>query len=129
MAIEQFLARVDNTRFFVEFDGQYVSTTDTPSHAAHLSYAQADSACQRLRKRGFPQAVVTDIAGNVMTYGAIKLAIDAAQKVEASLPKTIEELDRIPISEYKRRFKTEEVFRERANELEAQPRVAPKAAR
>jgi hypothetical protein len=129
MAIEQYLARVDNTRFFVEFDGQYVTTTDTPSHAAHLSYAQADSACQRLRKRGFPQAIVTNIVGNAMTYAAIKVVIDEAQKLEASLPATPAELDRIPISEYKHRYKTEDAFRERANQLESLPREPKKVSR
>jgi hypothetical protein len=74
-AREEFLARIDNARFFVDFDGRFVVSTDTPSNAAHLSYAEADGWCQRLRRRGFPGAVVTDALGTVMTYTQIKAAL------------------------------------------------------
>lgn len=75
---KEFLARIDNTRFLVHFDGQCVTSTDTPSNAAHLSYTAADQWCQRLRKRGFPIAVVTDLFGSPMTYEAIKAARQSA---------------------------------------------------
>jgi hypothetical protein len=122
---KEFLARIDNTRFLVDFDGQYVTSTDTPSNAAHLSYAEADGWCQRLRKRGFPQAVITDIFGNVMTYEAIKAARQAAGVEQAAdpLPTTHKELDQLSAAEYRRRM-SDPAFVVRVSELEAQPRVA-----
>jgi outer membrane receptor for Fe3+-dicitrate len=122
---KEFLARVDNTRFLVDFDGQYVTSTDTPSNAAHLSYAAANQWCQRLRKRGFPMAVVTDFLGNVATYEMLKAGRQAAQadKAEDSLPTTHKELDQLSAAEYRRRM-SDPAFVARVNELEAQPRVA-----
>ena len=123
MATKEFLARVDNTRFLVDFDGRYVTSTDTPSNAAHLSYAEADGWCQRLRRRGFPQAVVTDIAGAVMTYNQIKAVLLATTAEVGSLPTSREEVDRMSSAEYRRRTK-DPAFVARVNELEAQPRQA-----
>jgi hypothetical protein len=124
MATKGFLARVDNTRFLVYFDGRYVTSTDTPSNAKHLTYAEADAWCQRLRRRGFPQSVITDIAGNVMTYEALKAARQAARADGVSLPTTHKQLDAIPHADALRRYRTEPAFAKRYDELEAQPRQA-----
>jgi hypothetical protein len=121
---KEFLTRVDNTRFLVDFDGRYVTSTDTPSNAAHLDYSAADQWCQRLRKRGFPQAVVTDVFGNVMTYSQIKAALQAATEQAEPLPTSRKELDAIPSKEQLRRYRTEPAFKQRYDELEAQPRQA-----
>jgi hypothetical protein len=126
---KEFLARVDNSRFLVDFDGCYVTSTDTPSNAKHLAYAEADTWCQRLRKRGFPRAVITDIAGNVMTYEALKAARQAARAGEVSLPTTRKELDAIPHAEALRRYRAEPAFAKRYDELEATPREAAKVRR
>jgi hypothetical protein len=126
---KDFLARIDNTRFFVDFDGAYVESTDTPSNSAHLTYSQADGWCQRLRKRGFPHAVVTDVFGTVMTYDALKAARQAAREVVEDLPKTHKELDSIPYKTQLERYRTEPAFKQRFDELEAQPRVAAKERR
>jgi hypothetical protein len=126
---KEFLARVDNTRFLVDFDGQYVTSTDTPSNAAHLSYAAADQWCQRLRKRGFRQAVVTDILGNVMTYSQIKDALQATTTQVEPLPGSHKELDAISVKEQLRRYRTEPAFKQRYDEIESQPREATKARR
>jgi hypothetical protein len=129
-AKEGFLSRVDNSRFLVDFDGRYVTSTDTPSNAKHLSYAEADGWCQRLRRRGFPQAVVTDIAGNVMTYSQIKAVLQAAaaEKAEESLPTTHKELDQMSSADYCRRMK-DPAFVARVNELEVTPREAARVRR
>jgi hypothetical protein len=118
-AKEEFLARVDNTRFLVDFDGMYVTSTDTPSNAAHLSYAEADGWCQRLRKRGFPLAIVTDVLGNAMTYDQIKTMLQAAavEKSDA-LPTSRKELYQIPAEEQRRRYASEPSFKQRVDELE-----------
>jgi hypothetical protein len=130
MAAKEFLARVDNTRFLVDFDGRYVTSTDTPSNAKHLSYADADGWCQRLRRRGFPLAIVTDVLGTAMTYDQIKTILHAAasSKIEDSLPTTHKELDQMPSAEYRRRMK-DPAFVARVNELEATPREAVKVRR
>jgi hypothetical protein len=93
MANEQFLVQVDSGRFLVEFDGASARVTDTPSMSAQLSYSAANSACQRLRKRGFRQSCVCDVEGNVMTFEAIREVANAlhAAQAEASLPKTFAE--------------------------------------
>ena len=118
-AKEEFLARVDNTRFLVDFDGRYVTSTDTPSNAKHLSYADADGWCQRLRKRGFPLAIVTDVLGSPMTYEAIKAVLQAAAVEKAdALPTSRKELYQIPAAEQRRRYASEPSFKRRVDELE-----------
>jgi hypothetical protein len=120
MANEQFIVQVDNGRFLVEFDGNQATVVDTPSKAAHMTYTQADAACQRLRRRGFRQTCVSDITGNPMTFQAIREAADAlhAAQTEASLPATLKELDKIPAEVYRKRRRTEPAFDLRAAELE-----------
>jgi hypothetical protein len=68
-----FLVRVDNSYFLRGADGSQISVTDTPSHAQHFAlYREADRWCQRLRRRGYPMAVVTDVEARVMTHEAIR---------------------------------------------------------
>jgi hypothetical protein len=118
MANEQFLVQVDHGRFLVEFDGASARVTDTPSMAAQLPYSAANSACQRLRKRGFRQAVVCDITGNPMTYAAIREAANAfhAAQAEASLPKTFAEYRLLSNDECAAR-RQDPAFRKREKEL------------
>jgi hypothetical protein len=124
-----FLVRVNNTYFLQSSDGREILVTDTPSHALHLSYRDADGWCQRLRRRRYPQAIITDIAGNVMTYEAIKLALASqAEQVQDPLPTSREELDRIPAAQYRKRLQ-DPAFRARAAELEDQPRAGAKTRR
>ncbi len=114
----EFLSRVDNSRFLVDFDGRYVTSTDTPSNAKHLSYAEADVWCQRLRKRGFPLAIVTDVLGSPMTYEAIKAVLQAAVEKADALPTSRKELYQIPAAEQRRRYASEPSFKQRVDELE-----------
>lgn len=118
MANEQFLVQVDHGRFLVEFDGSSARVNDTPSQAGHWSYAQADAACQRLRKRGFRQSCVCDVEGNVMTFEAIREVANAlhAAQAEASLPKTFAEYRLLSNDECIAR-RQDPAFRKREKEL------------
>jgi hypothetical protein len=80
---EKFLVRVSDDRFLKGADGSCIDVTDTPSFSLHLSYLRADQWCQRLRRRGFPQAVVTDHTGTVMTYERVKAELRTTQADKA----------------------------------------------
>jgi hypothetical protein len=123
MANEQFITQVDNGRFLVAFDGNQATVTDTPSQAAHMTYSLADSATQRLRKRGFRQAVVCDVTGNPMTIKAIREVANAhhVAQAEASLPKTFAEYRLLSNDECKAR-RLDPAFRQREKDLLASPR-------
>jgi hypothetical protein len=121
MSMENYLVRVNNERFLMEFDGANITVTDTPSNALSCDYRLADTWVRRLRKRGFPQAVVTDLTGAVMTYDRLKseLRETEAGKNKYGLPETLEELSRIPVQEQKLRYKSDPKFAERVDALEA----------
>lgn len=119
-ADEKFLVKVDDGRFLQAWDGQSITVSDTPSYALHLTYAAADLWAQRLRKRRFPKAVVTNLFGTVMKYGNVRAYLRESSAAENKLPTTLKELNAIPSSEYKRRSQSDPAFRQRANELEAQ---------
>jgi hypothetical protein len=124
-----FLIRVNNHYFLQALDGSELSVTDTPSHAQHFgSYLEADSVCQRLRRRGHKQAIITDVEARVVTHEVLK-ALRAADSSVAPLPTTRAELDAITVAEYRCRYKSEPAFRQRADDLEQQPRVAAKTRR
>jgi hypothetical protein len=127
---EKFLVRIDGSRFLQAWDGQSVTVSDTPSFALHLTYAVADQWVQRLRKHRFPEAVVTDLYGTVMRIDMVRAHLrEVAAAAANNLPKTLDELDRIPSGEYRRRYETEDAFRERADKLNAQPREPKKVSR
>lgn len=59
-----FLVKVDSGKFLVERDYRTLTTSEFPSRAEHFAeYGAANSAAQQIRKRGFPNAVVTDEYG------------------------------------------------------------------
>jgi hypothetical protein len=120
--MEKYLVRVDNTRFLIGFDGVNANVVDTPSFATALPYAVADSWARRLRTRGFPQALVTSLIGEVMTYDRLKADLRAAEagKTQDGLPNTRKELARIPVAEQRRRYRSDPRFAERLDILEAQ---------
>jgi hypothetical protein len=122
MNMENCLVRVNNERFLMGFDGANVEVTDTPSTAQAFAYRLADSWVRRLRARGFPQAVVTDLVGTVMTYDRLKSELRAieAGKTQDDLPNTLKELSRIPVQEQRRRYRSDPKFAKRVDELEAQ---------
>jgi hypothetical protein len=112
-----YLVRVDADRFVIEFDGRQVAVTDVLSHAKHLEYTLADRAAQRLRGRGFPMAIVCDCLGQPVTAEALRAAL-AAERAEADLPKNQKDLDRLQVSEIRRRTKTDAAFRQRVEQIE-----------
>jgi hypothetical protein len=126
---EKFLVRIDGSRFLQAWDGQSITVSDTPSFALHLTYAAADQWAQRLRKRRFPDAVVTDLFGTVMKYDQVRAHLREVSSAADNLPETLAELDQIPSGEYKNRYRNEPAFRERADVLETQPREPKKVSR
>jgi hypothetical protein len=125
MSMENYLVRVNSHRFLMDVDGVNVTVTDTPSNSRAFAYSRADSLVRRLRARGFPQAVVTDLVGVVMTYDRLKSELRAdfaaaeAGKTQDDLPNTLKELSRIPVQEQRRRYKSDRKFAKRVDALEA----------
>ena len=119
--MENCLVRVNNERFLIGSDGANVEVTDTPSNARAFTYLRADAWVRRLRARGFPQAVVTDLIGTVMTYERLKSELRAIEsgKAQDDLPSSLKELSRIPVKEQRRRYRSDPKFAERADALEA----------
>jgi hypothetical protein len=122
-----FLVKVTPGQFLVDYKSPDATVIDTPSNARGYSYKEADAVTRQLRKRGFTQAVVTDINGLVMTYErlrAIQIS-DAAAANKPSLVLTYEEFDKLSSVEVKRRSRDPE-FCEAAVKLHQTPRTPKK---
>lgn len=111
----QFLVRLDLEHFYIRTDGREIACTDVPSVAAHLSYTEADRLCQKLLRRGFPGAYVTDEIGRPVTLATLGILLPPSP----SLPETPAEVDAIPARELRRRFIGEPEFRDRVRAIEA----------
>jgi hypothetical protein len=118
---EAFLVRVDLDRFVMRIDGSEVVVSQVPSACTAMTYAQADAVVRRLRARGsYRLAHVSTLTGQPVT--AEMLRRSQVEAADMPLPETRAELDRIPSGEYKTRYRNEPAFRERADQLEQQPR-------
>ena len=126
---DRFLVGVGEGQYVQSFDGVSVEVTSAPSAAAHFTYAEADGWARRLQKRGFPRSVVANLFGQPMTAGMVKAELQAmvTEAAGQSLPTTIEDLDAIPTSEQRHRYRTDPAFAQRFDELSAQPRQPRKA--
>lgn len=118
----EFLVKIDDRHFYMRADGREISVTDVPSCAAHLPYLQADALCQRLLRRRFSGAIVTDALGNPVTLATLR---GESPKPIFSLPETTADVDAIPARELKRRFVAEPDFRERVRAIEATRDAVP----
>ena len=107
-----FTVYLGDGRFLRSIDGNTITATAAPSDAAYLSYNEATSLVARFRKRGFPDAHVSDLAGSPMTFDALQnyQRNFATRKDSDNLPKTIQELNRIPVAEQRRRYKQDPRF-------------------
>lgn len=119
------LVRIDNNRFLRSFDGRYVESCDTPSLALFLTYEAASDWIARLRKRGYPQAVATDLAGNVWTYERLKAQQRADAEAPSDLPTSWTDLDSMSASELRTRYKVDANFAAAVDAIYQTPR--PKA--
>jgi hypothetical protein len=124
---ENCLVRVRPGSFLKGDAGAALDVTDTPSYGLLLDYDSAVRWVARLRKKGFPEALVTDAAGDLMTIDRIKM-IRAAEKVDPTIPRSWEEFDRIPAGELTRRYRTESAFADAIDALEKTPRAPRKPA-
>lgn len=127
---EHFLVGLGQGRFFRSADGNVITTTLAPSDGRYLTYDAATSLVARLRRRGFPDSLVTDLAGEPATFERLReyrREVDAAAADD--LPNTRDELDQMLVSEFRRRHATEPAFRRRVEELEKQPRQPKKSVR
>jgi len=116
-----FLVRAEEGKFVKDVDGSQISVTDVLSLARHCDYTTADQAAQRLRRRGFPWALVTDHLGQPVTAEVLRTALEAERAAnmpsKPALPKNLRELQNISAAESKRRYKDEPEFRERVDKL------------
>lgn len=122
LATDEFLVRLSFEHFVAALDsGGTVTGTNLPSGAMHFSYAEADRVAGRLRKRGYPHVHVEDVLGRPITLQMVENArIAAANVVETKpLPKTLRDLQKMPVSETKKRYKTEPEFAKRYDQIQA----------
>ena len=116
-ADEKFLVQLVVGCFVAGVDATTISTTEIPSRAAHVTYTAADQWAQRFKRRGFPEAVVTNHLGAPMTFTEIQSELRATSK-PLVLPTTRTEPARIPAADVRRRYRTEPAFKQRYDELE-----------
>ena len=120
-----FLADTGSGRYVMYIDGNAVHVTSVPSAASEMSYADADAVVRRLRaRRTAPMAIVTTLDGQPVTSGMLD-EIRNGKRDDSSplpdflpLPKTLAELNRLPVAQYKERYRNDAVFREIADRLE-----------
>jgi hypothetical protein len=129
---DKFLVRITDPprpQYLKEFDGQYITSTETPSYALHCSYVEADQWCRRLRKNHYPQSVVANLFGQMMTAGMVKVELQAISLAveNPSLPRAWGDLDKIPAAECVRRRRSQLGFREAEDRIYETPRPAPKS--
>jgi hypothetical protein len=114
----EFLIRLTPDYFLASIDGHQITGTPVLSAAFHADYRAADRICAGLRPRGYPSAHVTDALGTPITRDML-LAVQTTS-AKSTLPKTLAELDRIPMAEIKKRRKAEPEFVARVAELYSQ---------
>ena len=122
---EHFLVGLGEGRFFRSADGNLITTTLAPSDGFYMTYNAATTLVARLRSRGFRNALVTDLAGEPATYERLqqyRRELTPETPVAENLPATRDDLDRMSVADFRRRYTTEPAFKERAEMLEAQPR-------
>jgi hypothetical protein len=114
-----FLVLVDagEKQFLTSIDGTTVYTTGVPSVCPRFDYATAEKLARELQRRRHPFACVSDSIGQPVT-GSM-LAIGDPPKPN-NLPETLKELYQIPVSEQRRRYKSDPTFAKRVDELEAE---------
>jgi hypothetical protein len=123
-----FLIKLDANTFVKLIDGNAITTSTVPSACPALAYDEADGIARLLRRRRFKEAYVSDLLGQPVTAAMLREA-QAQVSEESDLPTTRAELDAIPVREQLRRYRTEPAFKQRYDDLEAQPREAAKARR
>jgi len=119
MAGSMFVVSLGEGRFLREIDGRLLTSTTAPSDAAFLGYSEAVRMVARLRSRGFPNSLVATLDGQPATFAVLQ---------QENLPQTRADLDQMTVLEFRRRYTTEPAFRQRADELEKQPRKVAKTS-
>jgi len=116
---KMWLIQLGGGRFFLDLHDGQITVTDIPSLAAHYDYYDADRACQALSRRGHRSAVVTDHTGVPVTRELLLAAQSISPAPKSNLPRTLDELNSIPASEQRRRYKNEPEFQARVDALES----------
>jgi len=114
-----FLVLVDagEKQFLTSIDGKTIYTTGVPSVCPRFDYVTADKLARELQRRRHPFACVSNVIGQPVT-GSM-LAIDDSARPN-DLPESLTELSQIPVSEQRRRYKSDPKFAKRVDELEAE---------
>jgi hypothetical protein len=112
-----FLVMVDagERQFLQRIDGRTIYTTGVLSVCPTYDYATADTLARELQRRRHPLACVSDGTGRPVT-GSM-LAVGEPPQPN-NLPETLKELYQIPVSDQRRRYKSEPKFAKRVDELE-----------
>jgi len=116
------LVRVNPGHFLKSDCGGALEVTDTPSFAEFFTYAAATAWVARLRRKGYPQAVICNAAGELLTYERLQERQRSAPTGEVSnLPTNWKEYNDIPIEEARRRYKVDSAFADAVDAILATP--------
>jgi hypothetical protein len=118
------LVRVNPGKFLKSDCGAALEVTDTPSFAEFFAYGQAAAWVARLRRKGYPQAVITDAAGELLTYERLKARRANAENVDSTIPRSWVEYNAIPVEEARRRYKVDSAFADAVDAILAIPEPA-----
>jgi hypothetical protein len=116
----------EDSRFLKSDCGQALECTDTPSYALFVTYEQAAAWVARLRKKGYPRAVVCDTRGYLMTFERLQARQRAEAEATDDLPRSWADYLKIPVAEVRRRYKVDSAFADAVDQIEESPRPAPK---
>jgi hypothetical protein len=113
-----FLVLVDagEKQFLTSIDGTAIYTTGVPSVCPRFDYVTADKLARELQRRRHPFACVSDSVGRPVTGSMLTIG-DSPRPDD--LPESLAELSQIPVSEQRRRYKSDPKFAKRVDALEA----------
>jgi hypothetical protein len=110
-----FLVKINQYWLVREVDGREVRAVAIPSAALRLAYRQADELCQVLRRGRYPAALVTNEDGV-----PVKLSDLYSDPAPTSpLPRSMSDLDVMPVRELRKRIKSDPTFAQRVADLYA----------
>ena len=114
-----FLVLVDagEKQFLTSIDGTTIYTAPVPSICPRFDYATAEKLARELQRRRHPFACVSDSIGRPVT-GSMLATGDPPKP--NNLPETLKDLYEIPVSEQRRRYRSDPKFAKRVDELEGE---------
>jgi hypothetical protein len=111
-----FLVRINQDWLVREVDGREVRAVAIPSAALRLAYRQADELCQVLRRGRYPGAIVVNEDGVPVSLADLHSDPTPAP---SPLPRSMSDLDAIPVRELRKRIKSDPTFAQHVADLYA----------